>query len=48
LWFGELDAMFVILGAEVGVAEDLVGFADGLEFGMRALVAGVFIYAILE
>ena len=35
------------MGAEVGVGEDLVGFADGLEAFVSRVVAGVLICIVL-
>ena len=41
-------AVFVVGRAELGVGEDLVGFADGLEFGVGFGVVGVFVWVGLE
>lgn len=39
--------IFVVCFAEVGIREDLVSFADGLESFVSGLVAGVFILVSL-
>jgi hypothetical protein len=43
LWLGILFAVLIILRAEIGVAEDLVGFADGLEALVGRVIAGVLV-----
>jgi hypothetical protein len=44
--FCRLFAIFVVGCAQLFVAEDLVGFADGLEFGVGVGVVGVFVYTL--